>query len=205
MTPLIFNGEPFFPGKVVCIGRNYVEHIQELGNDMPDEMVVFNKPSSAISDLLLAEQDEPLHYESELCFVIQNGSLAGVGIGLDLTKRALQSQLKKSGLPWERAKAFDGSATFSYFVVLPEDLNKISFTLHIDDELVQQGDPALMMYSPETILLELSRFMTLQDNDILMTGTPKGVGPVKASSQFTGRVYDGHDLIVEHTWIGQVI
>jgi 2-keto-4-pentenoate hydratase/2-oxohepta-3-ene-1,7-dioic acid hydratase in catechol pathway len=203
MTSLIFNGSDLVPSKIVCIGRNYVEHIKELGNDVPDEMVVFNKPPSAISDSLISDQDEPLHYEAELCFLIQNGHYAGVGIGLDLTKRNLQSELKKKGLPWERAKAFDGSATFSYFVPLDVDIAKLSFTLHINNELIQQGDPALMIYSPDTILLELSRFMTLNDNDIIMTGTPKGVGRVESGAQFVARVYAEHELIIEHTWIGQ--
>lgn len=203
MTSLVFNGVPFIPGKIVCIGRNYVEHVKELGNDMPDDMVVFCKPASAIADVLFAEQDEPLHYETELCFVVQQGGLAGVGIGLDLTKRNLQNELKKKGLPWERAKGFDGAATFSYFVPLPEDINKLTFTLHIDGELTQQGDPALMSYPPETILLELSRFMTLDNNDIIMTGTPKGVGMVKEGSQFVARVFYDHELLIEHTWIGQ--
>ncbi len=203
MTSLVFNGEAFLPGKIVCVGRNYVDHIKELGNDMPDDMVVFCKPNTAVSDSLLAEQDEPLHYEAELCFLVNDNELAGVGIGLDLTKRNLQNELKKKGLPWERAKAFDGAATFSYFVPVPEDLSKLTFTLHIDNELMQQGDPSLMIYSPETILLELSRFMTLNDDDIIMTGTPKGVGRVKESSQFVGRVYYDHELLIEHTWIGQ--
>jgi len=203
MISLVFNGESFSPGKVVCIGRNYVEHIKELGNEMPDEMVVFCKPASSISDILFAEQDEPLHYEAELCFLIQNGELSGVGIGLDLTKRNLQNELKKKGLPWERAKGFDGAATYSYFVPLPADISKLTFTLHIDGELTQQGDPTLMMYAPETILLELSRFMTLEDNDIIMTGTPKGVCMVKEGSQFIGRVFYDHELLIEHTWIGQ--
>jgi 2-keto-4-pentenoate hydratase/2-oxohepta-3-ene-1,7-dioic acid hydratase in catechol pathway len=203
MTSLIFNGSDLVPSKIVCIGRNYVEHIKELGNDVPDEMVVFNKPPSAISDSLISDQDEPLHYEAELCFLIQNGHYAGVGVGLDLTKRNLQSELKKKGLPWERAKAFDGSATFSYFVPLEVDIAKLSFTLHINNELIQQGDPALMIYSPDTILLELSRFMTLNDNDIIMTGTPKGVGQVESGAQFVARVYANHELIIEHTWIGQ--
>ena len=203
MTSLVFNGEPFIPGKIVCIGRNYVEHIKELGNEMPDDMVVFCKPASCISDQLIAEQDEPLHFETELCFVVQQGGIAGVGIGLDLTKRNLQNELKKKGLPWERAKGFDGAATFSYFVPLPVDQNKLTFTLHIDGELTQQGDPTLMMYPPDAILLELSRFMTLQDNDIIMTGTPKGVGVVNEGSQFVGRVFYDHELLIEHTWIGQ--
>lgn len=203
MPSLVFNAELFEPKKIVCIGRNYVDHIKELNNEMPDDMVVFNKPASCISDTLLSKHGEPLHYETELCFVIQNNALAGVGIGFDLTKRALQSELKAKGLPWERAKAFDGAASFSYFVPLNHSIDSLSFTLHIDNVLTQQGDTNLMMYSPATILSELQSFMRFEDGDILMTGTPKGVGVVKAGSQYTARVFAGHEQLIEHTWIGQ--
>lgn len=203
MPSLVFNAELFEPQKIVCIGRNYVDHIRELNNEMPDSMVVFNKPASCISDTLLSKHGEPLHYETELCFVIQNNALAGVGIGFDLTKRALQSELKAKGLPWERAKAFDGAASFSYFVPLNHSIESLSFTLHIDNVLTQQGDTNLMMYPPATILSELQSFMRLEDGDILMTGTPKGVGVVKAGSQYTARVFAGHEQLIEHTWIGQ--
>ncbi|MDW3642689.1 fumarylacetoacetate hydrolase family protein, partial [Vibrio sp. 1291-1] len=100
-------------GKVLCVGRNYVEHIHELDNAIPEQMVVFNKPSTSVSTILRSFHQEPLHYEAEICFLIKDGQYAAVGLGLDLTKRGLQSSLKKQGLPWERAKAFDGSAVFS--------------------------------------------------------------------------------------------
>jgi 2-keto-4-pentenoate hydratase/2-oxohepta-3-ene-1,7-dioic acid hydratase in catechol pathway len=203
MSSLVFNAELFEPKKIVCIGRNYVEHIKELNNDVPDDMVVFNKPASCISDELLSHHEEPLHYETELCFIIQQQKLAGVGIGFDLTKRQLQSTLKAKGLPWERAKAFDGAATFSYFVPLNHPIESLSFTLHIDNTLTQQGDTSLMMVSPEAILTQLATFMRLEDRDVLMTGTPKGVGIVKAGSQYTARVFAGHQQLIEHTWIGK--
>lgn len=204
MTSVIFQTEACTPGKVVCIGRNYVEHVDELGNEMPDEMVVFNKPVSSLSDTLHAtHNDEPLHYECELCFMVAHGELAGVGLGLDLTKRETQSRLKSKGLPWERAKAFNGSATFSLFVPVPENLNDLKFTLHINNELTQHGNPALMMYSPQMILNELNGFMSLNDHDIIMTGTPKGVGQVTAGNHFTARLYLKNDCLIEHTWIAQ--
>ncbi len=96
------------PSKVLCIGRNYLEHIHELDNAIPDEMVVFNKPSTSITSVLNSYHHERLHYEAEICFLIKDGKYQAVGLGLDLTKRALQGQLKGKGLPWERAKAFDG-------------------------------------------------------------------------------------------------
>ena len=97
------------PSKVVCIGRNYVDHIKELANEMPDQMVVFIKPNSAISTRLFAKHnDDALHFEAELSFLYQGGKFTAVALGLDLTKREVQGTLKAKGLPWERAKAFDG-------------------------------------------------------------------------------------------------
>lgn len=203
MASITYNNQRISVGKIVCIGRNYVEHIQELGNDIPEDMVVFNKPASAISDTLLSYSDEPIHYETELCFLIQNNRLSGVGIGLDLTKRELQSKLKAKGLPWERAKAFDGAAIFTDFVPIPETIDDLFFTLLIDDQLVQVGYPTLMMYSPQIIIEELTKFMRLEDNDILMTGTPKGVGVVQSGAQYTVRLFNKDTQLIEHSWIGE--
>ena len=178
------------PSKIVCIGRNYVEHIHELGNEIPDEMVVFNKPNSAISSTLYSQhQSEPLHYESELSFVVNNDCYVAVGFGLDLTKRSLQSKLKAKGLPWERAKAFDGSAVFSDFVNITNVDESLTLELSINHQVIQQGGVNLMMYQPDVILKTLSSFMTLADNDIVMTGTPKGVGALNKGDIFTGKVY----------------
>lgn len=181
------------PAKVICIGRNYVEHIQELANEIPDEMVVFFKPNSAISNTLSAQHlNESLHYEAELCFLYQQGKFSAVGLGLDLTKRETQSKLKKKGLPWERAKAFDGSAIFSQFVSIEnytdEQLEGLGLSLSINNELTQYGGVDLMMYKPNDILAQLQTFVSLQDGDIVMTGTPKGVGVVNASDCFSGQV-----------------
>ena len=203
MPTLTMMGEPFLPGKIVCVGRNYVEHIRELNNDMPDALVIFNKPASCISDALISHQDEPIHYEGELCFLIQENQLKGVAFGLDLTKRELQSELKNKGLPWERAKAFDGAATFSPFVAISGDLAGLRFTLHIDDALIQEGDLGLMMVPPIKAVEDIASFMRFKDNDILMTGTPKGVGVVNKGSRFVGRVYHNNSLIIEHEWTAQ--
>lgn len=173
------------PSKIICIGRNYVEHIKELGNEVPDDMVVFFKPNSAISDTLQATHlGEELHYETELCFLYQAGRFSAVAVGLDLTKRDMQSRLKAKGLPWERAKAFDGAALFSPFIKLDDALQRLHFSLSIDDELVQVGDSSLMMYQVDAILSELKTFVSLADGDIVMTGTPKGVGVIPANRCF---------------------
>lgn len=188
------------PSKVVCIGRNYVDHINELGNEIPQEMVVFVKPNSAISDSLSSFHQEPLHYEGELCFVYEQGRFSAVGFGLDLTKRQLQSSLKTKGLPWERAKAFDGSAVFSEFVEIDNVNEALSLQLVINDDIAQQGGVELMMHKPAQILEELRQFMTLCDGDIVMTGTPKGVGEIKSGALFSGTVFQGDKPLTSQQW-----
>jgi 2-keto-4-pentenoate hydratase/2-oxohepta-3-ene-1,7-dioic acid hydratase in catechol pathway len=179
------------PSKVICIGRNYVDHIKELDNEIPDEMVVFLKPNSAINNMLAAKHnDDVLHYEAELSFLYQGGQFTAVGLGLDLTKREVQGKLKAKGLPWERAKAFNNSAIFSDFVnIEQEDIQQLNLSLMINDVLKQQGGVSLMMAKPADILKELQTFMSLEDGDIVMTGTPKGVGVIGKNDIFTGQVY----------------
>ena len=192
------------PSKIVCVGRNYLEHIRELGNETPDDMVIFNKPNSAISTVLLAARDEPLHYEGEICLTVRGGRYHAVGFGLDLTQRELQSKLKAKGLPWERAKAFDGAACFSDFVTLGDTpLQSLSLQLEVDGELRQQGGYELMMYKPDVILDGIARFMSLDDDDIVMTGTPKGVGQVQPGERFIGRVLSGDRVLVSHEWVAR--
>jgi len=179
------------PSKVVCIGRNYVDHIKELANEIPDEMVVFLKPNSAINNVLTAKHnDDVLHYEAELSFLYQGGKFTAVGLGLDLTKREVQGKLKAKGLPWERAKAFDNSAIFSDFVSIEqEDIQQMNLSLMINDVLKQQSGVNLMMAKPNDILKEIQTFVSLEDGDIVMTGTPKGVGVIGKNDNFIGQIY----------------
>ena len=178
------------PSKVVCIGRNYVDHIKELANEIPDEMVVFLKPNSAINTVLNASHnDDVLHYEAELSFLYQGGKFTAVALGLDLTKREVQGKLKAKGLPWERAKAFDNSAIFSDFVSIEQkDIQQLNLSLMINNVLKQQGGVNLMMAKPDDILKELQTFVSLEDGDIVMTGTPKGVGVIGKDDIFTGQI-----------------
>ncbi|HCG5951752.1 TPA: fumarylacetoacetate hydrolase family protein [Vibrio parahaemolyticus] len=189
-------------GKVLCVGRNYVEHIHELDNAIPEQMVVFNKPSTSVSTILRSFHQEPLHYEAEICFLIKDGQYAAVGLGLDLTKRGLQSSLKKQGLPWERAKAFDGSAVFSRFVPLEGiDIHDLNLELLINCVRVQKGHTQQMLYPPFAILDELSSYTTLQDGDVVMTGTPQGVGEVHQGDVFLGRLKCGDVTLLEIEWV----
>jgi 2-keto-4-pentenoate hydratase/2-oxohepta-3-ene-1,7-dioic acid hydratase in catechol pathway len=203
MKTVILEHQSIVPSKIICIGRNYVEHITELGNEIPDEMVVFNKPNCVISTELNSHHLEQLHYEGELCFLVKDGKFSAVGFGLDLTKRDLQSKLKAKGLPWERAKAFKGAAVFSEFVKIEmSDINdQLSLELTIDEKVVQSGCVKLMMYKPVQILSELKRYTELNDNDIVMTGTPKGVGAIKKGARFKGRVFNEHKELISQCWI----
>jgi 2-keto-4-pentenoate hydratase/2-oxohepta-3-ene-1,7-dioic acid hydratase in catechol pathway len=202
MQTIRVNGQAVTPSKIVCIGRNYVAHIRELGNEIPDAMVVFNKPNSAISSVLHSRMgDETLHYEGELAFLVMQGRLSAVGFGLDLTRRELQASLKSKGLPWERAKAFDGAAVFSEFVPLPGNVTELGLQLEVNGEPRQAGGVELMMYPPATILRELAQFMTLEDGDIIMTGTPEGVGAIKAGERFDAQVLAGNRVLVTASWV----
>ncbi|NRB67157.1 MAG: fumarylacetoacetate hydrolase family protein [Vibrio sp.] len=193
-----------YPSKVICVGRNYLEHIKELNNAVPDEMVVFNKPSSSISSQLISHHGETLHYEGEICFIVSEGQLSAVGLGLDLTKRELQSKLKNKGLPWERAKAFDGSAVFSRFISLDGiAIESLEIELFINCVRVQKGAVTQMMYPPYTILEELRTYTTLNDGDIVMTGTPQGVGEVHTGDVFLGRLKAEGKTLIEIEWLAQ--
>ena len=200
MQQIRVEGQSVTPSKIVCIGRNYVDHINELGNEMPTEPVIFIKPNSAITDTITFDLQEDIHYEAELTFVVQGGALSGVGIGLDLTKRAVQSQLKAKGLPWERAKAFDGSAVLSDFVTIPGRIEELSLELYINGELTQLATFDLMLHKPNDILAEVSAFMTCEDGDLIMTGTPKGVGSIQLGATFMARVLSKQQTILENTW-----
>lgn len=195
-----FQNRQYSPSKVICIGRNYVEHIQELNNEVPTEPVVFLKPNSSISSHLYLHNIDAIHYEGEISLLIESNNFVAVGFGLDLTKRDLQSALKKKGLPWERAKAFDKSALFSDFVAITEPVSQLRMQLTINGKVVQTGNYELMLHKPESLLNEVKTFLTLEDGDIIMTGTPQGVGKINPQDVLVGQIFSGKTLLVEHTW-----
>ena len=200
MKSIRLDSNDIYPSKIVCIGRNYVDHIRELGNEVPKEPVVFLKPNSAISDVIHSGQSEVIHFEGEISFVVISGQLAAVGFGLDLTKREVQTRLKGKGLPWERSKAFDRSAVFSEFVTFKGNISKLRLELHINGQLVQQGGYELMINKPDKIIREAASFLTLEDGDVIMTGTPAGVGPINPGDRFVGKIFDNETLVVEGRW-----
>ena len=180
--------------KIICIGRNYAEHAKELGNEIPESPVIFMKPDTAVlkkgSDFYIPEFSDDVHYELELVLKISKGGKyiqqenAGkyydeIGLGIDFTARDLQSQLKSKGLPWELAKAFDGSAVVSDFYKKEDfDMRNINFSLMKNKQEVQNGNTSMMIFSPEKIIAFVSQYFTLRVGDLIFTGTPKGVGKV---------------------------
>lgn len=201
MKHIILDNQSIYPSKIVCIGRNYTEHIKELNNETPDEMVFFIKPNSSISDkLIFPKGHNSCHYEAEISFLIEEGKISAVGFGLDLTLREIQSNLKKKGLPWERAKAFDNAAVFSKFVPFNDDITKLSIELFINGELRQKGDYSLMINKPDEIIKEAETFLTFEDGDILMSGTPSGVGEFKVGDIFLGKILLDEKVIVEENF-----
>jgi 2-keto-4-pentenoate hydratase/2-oxohepta-3-ene-1,7-dioic acid hydratase in catechol pathway len=199
MNTVQFDQKIITPSKVVCVGRNYVDHIHELGNEVPTDMVIFSKPNSAISETLYFISEDT-RFEGEICFLIEKAKISGIGFGLDLTRANIQNELKKKGLPWERAKSFNNSAVVSEFVKFDGDIKKVRLELYINDKLIQEGGYEQMIYKPEDVILEINSFMNLEDDDIIMSGTPKGVGTYSIGDKFTGKIYEGDKLLVEVDW-----
>jgi len=199
MKHIIFENNKIIPNKIICIGRNYVEHIKELNNETPDSMVVFNKSNNTISDKLYFISPDT-RFEGEICFLIKDKNIHGVAFGLDLTKADIQNHLKQKGLPWERAKSFDNSAVFSDFVKFNGDITKVKMQLLINNKLVQEATYDLMIYKPNEMLKEIDSFMSLEDNDIIMSGTPKGVNTYNIHDTFEAKIFCNDELVLKKTW-----
>lgn len=191
-------------GKVVCVGRNYAEHARELGNEIPKSPILFMKPASSVvsvrNDIVRPDPAKygDTHYEAELCIQLSadlsaatveqaQQAIGAVTLGLDLTLRDLQSKLKEKGHPWERAKCFDGACVLADWLE-PQafaDFSQVNYQLTINDELRQDGDSAFMLFSVYELLAEISHAFSLQAGDVIMTGTPSGVGVLQANDQLT--------------------
>lgn len=189
------------PSKIVCVGRSYAAHAKELGNAVPDQPVLFIKPPSSLLDFAEGiHWDRSLgscHYECELSLRLDQPlkqetdpqrALAAIGavtLGLDLTLRDLQDQLKAKGHPWERAKAFDGACMLGHWVEVSEiaDWQQVEYRLEINNELRQHGDTALLLFSVAELLMQISQVFTLEAGDVVMTGTPAGVAALNSNDQ----------------------
>jgi 5-carboxymethyl-2-hydroxymuconate isomerase len=182
-------------GKIVCLGRNYVDHIQELGNEIPQEPVLFIKPATSIipdgGRIVIPPYSSDCHHEIELALLIgKKGKqiaeenafdhIVGYGVAIDLTLRDVQSRQKAKGLPWEIAKGFDTACPLSDFIPAEKvaDPHALQLTLKVNDQIRQDGSSALMMRKIPQIIAEMSAIFTLDEGDIILTGTPAGVGPI---------------------------
>jgi len=189
--------------KIICIGRNYAAHIEELKNEKPGKPVVFLKPDTALlkagAPFFYPDFSENIHHEVELVLKVSKEGkyiqpqfahryFEEIGLGIDFTARDLQDQCKAKGLPWEIAKAFNGSAPIGDFKSAADfkDLKDIDFHLEINGELKQKGNTSLMLFDFATIISYVSQFFTLKKGDLIYTGTPAGVGPVKVGDRLTG-------------------
>lgn len=189
--------------KIICIGRNYADHISELNNEKPSEPVIFLKPDTAIIlkkfPFVIPAFSNDVHHEVEILVKICkvgkyiNPKFAHkyyeeIGLGIDFTARDVQADLKTKGLPWEKAKAFDGSALIGDFLPKEEfnSLENINFELHTNGNLVQQGNTSLMLWKIDELISYVSQYFTLKKGDIIFTGTPKGVAKVNNGDELTG-------------------
>ncbi len=192
--------------KIICVGRNYAEHIKELQNEKPAEPLLFIKPDSAVlpnkNPLVLPDFAQDFHFEVEL--VIKINKLGKyietqfahryydeIGLGIDITARDLQARLKAKGLPWEKAKAFDNSVVVSREFISKTDfpdLQNIRFSLKKNDTIVQQGHTAKMLWQIDELISYISRYFTLKKGDLIFTGTPSGVGKIQLNDVFTGYI-----------------
>ena len=194
--------------KIICIGRNYVAHIQELNSEMPDEPVIFMKPDSALlrnnDPFYIPEWTNEVHHEIELVIKINrlgkniekkfaHRYFDEIGLGIDFTARDIQNKLKAKGLPWEKAKAFDKAAVLSNTFIPKTDFENpkaISFKLEINGVRVQTGNSELMIFDLEDIIVHISKYVTLKVGDLIYTGTPAGVGAVKIGDHLEGYLED---------------
>ncbi|UBZ05898.1 fumarylacetoacetate hydrolase family protein [Salegentibacter mishustinae] len=194
--------------KIICIGRNYTDHISELQNEKPEDPVIFLKPDTSIllkkQPFFIPDFSEEVHYEVEVLVKIKKVGkhiqekfahkyYDEIGLGIDFTARDLQQKLKEKGLPWEKAKAFDGAAVIGEKWLAKDsvaDINMLNFSLKKNGETVQKSNTELMLWKIDELIAYVSQFFTLKIGDIIFTGTPAGVGKVSAEDRLTGFIED---------------
>jgi len=193
--------------KLICIGRNYAKHIEELENERPEEPVVFIKPDTSIllkkQPFFIPDFSDDVHHEVEVLVKINRVGkhidkkfaykyYDEIGLGIDFTARDLQSKLKAKGLPWERAKAFDGAAVIGKWLnkEVFSSVDNIQFLLKKNDEIVQEGSTSHMLWKIDELIEYVSKYFTLKIGDVIFTGTPAGVGKVIANDQLKGYIED---------------
>jgi 5-carboxymethyl-2-hydroxymuconate isomerase len=202
----IIGKEAAFPlGKIVCIGRNYAEHIRELGNETPDRPVLFMKPASSVigegEQIVIPSYSQDCHHEVELALLIGRtvkgiaaaealSAVAGYGVAIDLTLRDVQSELKSKGLPWEVAKAFDTACPLTDFVPAAQvrDPQNLAIALRVNGELRQDASTALMLRPLPQLIAEIAAIFTLEAGDVILTGTPAGVSRLRSGDRVTATI-----------------
>jgi len=200
--------------KIIGVGRNYVEHAKELGNEVPDEPLIFFKPDTSViknnQPFYYPDFSKDIHYEVEIIYRISKEGkyikeefapkhYDAIGIGIDFTARDLQQKAKTKGLPWTLAKGFNGSAPISEFREVSKftDLTNLNFSLKVNGETKQQGNTSLMIFPVDRLISYISQFITLKKGDIIFTGTPKGVGPVQIGDKLEAFIENEKLLEVE--------
>ena len=191
--------------KIICIGRNYADHIKELDNNIPEHPVIFLKPDTAIllkkQPFFIPDFSNDVHHEVEILVRITKVGkhidrkfahkyYDEIGLGIDFTARDLQQELKAQGLPWEKAKSFDGAAVVGNFISKAtfKDINDVDFSLKKNGELVHEGNTSYMLWKIDALIEYISKYFTLKIGDIIFTGTPKGVSKVKSNDILTGYI-----------------
>ena len=199
--------------KLICIGRNYVKHIEELANEKPENPVVFLKPDTSIllkkQPFFIPDFSDDIHHEVEILVKINrlgkyidkkfaHKYYQEIGLGIDFTARDLQAQLKAKGLPWEKAKGFDGAAVIGDFVDKSnfQDVNNINFSLKKNGDPVQIGNTSHMLWKIDELIAYVSQYFTLKIGDIIFTGTPAGVGKVVPGDELEGYIEDTKNFMV---------
>lgn len=197
--------------KIICVGRNYAAHAEELGNAVPGSPIIFFKPDTALlrnnNTFFYPEFSNDIHYECELIYRVSregkyiqkefaHSYFDGVGLGIDFTARDLQAEAKANGTPWALAKGFNSSAPISAFKPMDTygDINKLRFELKLNGEVRQQGDASNMLWPLGPLVEYITQFIALKRGDIIFTGTPKGVGPVKIGDRIQASL-EGDELL----------
>jgi 5-carboxymethyl-2-hydroxymuconate isomerase len=210
-TARLSTGETYPIGKILCIGRNYADHIRELGNETPEAPVIFMKPASSVigdgGTIVIPPYSHDCHHEAELALLIGTqgkdipkeralAHIAGYGVAIDLTLRDVQAELKKKGLPWDIAKGFDTACPLSGFVPADAvgDPQGLQIRLSVNGVMRQDGSTALMIHTVAAIVSHMSSIFTLEPGDVILTGTPAGVGPLKP----------GDDVVAEIPGVGSL-
>jgi len=204
-TAGMITGQELPIGKILCIGRNYVDHIKELGNETPGAPVVFMKPASSVigdrEEIVIPPYSDNCHHEAELALLIGTAGknipeekalshLAGYGVAIDLTLRDVQDELKKKGLPWDIAKGFDTACPLSSFTpaAAVPDPQALNIVMKVNDEIRQNGSTSLMIHPAAKIISHLSTIFTLEPGDIILTGTPAGVGRIACGDRLEAEI-----------------